>query len=121
MKKLPLWISGAYVIGSRPSLLTLISNQRPENVVSSTISGAIAKRSTNPADSPLWLKSGVTSGGRNVFMDTRSTSRGKTTAPPPSVWREEITLSTRVKESKLRSVMSGSSGRLFTGVVTYRN
>ena len=36
----------------------------------------IANRSTTPADQPLWLKSGVTSGGRNVFIVTCLTSRG---------------------------------------------
>ncbi len=40
---------------------------------------------------------------------------------PPSVWRGEIALSTRVNESKLVSLMSGSPGSDLTGSLTYRN
>ena len=71
-----------------------------------------------PVDQPLWLKSGVTSGGRNVLIIARLISRGNRISPPPSVWRAETTVSTRVNESKLVSSMSGSPARLFTGVAT---
>ena len=37
----------------------------------------IAKRSWTPTDRPLWLKSGVTSGGRKVFIVRCSIPRGK--------------------------------------------
>ena len=87
-------------------------------MVSRTTSGAIANRSTMPVDQPLWLKSGVTSGGRNVLIVARLTSRGNAIRPPPSVCRAEITVSNRVNESKLFSSISGSPARLFTGVAT---
>src|SRR5262245_50328032 len=108
-------------MGVRPSVFTLISNHRPETVVSRTTSGAIANRSTKPVDQPLWLKSGVASGGRNVDIEARLTSRGNEMSPPPNVWRVETMVSIRVKVSKLFSWISGSPGRLFTGDATYRN
>ena len=57
-----------------------------------------------PVDQPLWLKSGVVSGGRNVFIVACLTSRGNKISPPPSVCRAEMTVSRRVNESKLVSV-----------------
>ena len=64
-----------------------------------------------PVDQPLWLKSGVTSGGRNVLIVARLISRGNEISPPPSVCRAEMTVSIRVNESKLLSSISGSSGQ----------
>ena len=87
-------------------MFTLTSNQRPANVLSSTIVGDSAKRSCTPTDAPLWLNSGVTSGGRKVFIVRCSILRGNTTRRPPSVCRGESTPSMRVNESKLVSSMS---------------
>ena len=105
-------------MGSRPSVLTLISKKRPASVLSSTRLGEIANRSCTPSETPLWLKVGVASGGRNVFIVRRSIFLGNITTRPPRVWRGETTLSTRVKESKLVSRMSGWPGKLFTGSLT---
>ena len=71
-----------------------------------------------PPTTPFWLNSGVTSGGRNVFIVRCSILRGNITTRPPSVCRGDSTPSMRVNESKLVSPMSGSPGRLFTGSLT---
>jgi hypothetical protein len=120
LKKRPLWVCGANTIGAGfgSGVLTLTSNHRPESVVSTTASLLMAIRSTAPSDAPLWLTSGVTPRGRNVFIVAPLMRRGNTIKPPPRVCRADTTVSTRVKESKLLSSISGSSGRLLTGVVT---
>ena len=82
------------------------------------MSGARTSRLTKAVDQPFWEKSGVASGGRNVLIVARLTFRGNAMSPPPSVCRAEITVSSRVKESKLLSSISGSPARLFTGVAT---
>jgi hypothetical protein len=67
---------------------------------------------------PLWWNSGVTSGGRKVFIVRFSIFLGNITIKPPKVCRVDSAPSTRVNESKLVSRTSGSSGRLFTGSLT---
>ena len=98
-------------------MFTLISNHRPASVLSSTIVGEIANRSCTPTDVPLWLNSGVTSGGRNVFIVRCSILRGNSTTRPPSVCRGESTPSMRVNESKLVSRMSRLAGQALHRIV----
>ena len=53
-----------------------------------------------------------------MFIVRCSILRGNMTTSPPRVCRAEITLSTRVNESKLVSRRSGSSGSHLTGSLT---
>ena len=69
-----------------------------------------------PVESPAWPKSGVVAAGRNVFIVARVMSRGNVIMPPPSMCCEDRTESNRVNESKLLTLISGSSGSDRTGV-----